>query len=92
MGSQSQSQSELDDAVLDVFNRQATGDDDEGDFSCNSLIDVGRGEVDKEMEQELKRYRAVQKIICAPDVSKMIRLRVNRLAADLAGSIPRDSA
>ena len=93
-GSQSQSQSELDDAVLDVFNRHATGDgdDDEGEFSCNTLIDVGRGEVDKETAQELKRYRAVQKIICAPDVSKMIRLRVNRLAADLAGSIPRDSA
>jgi hypothetical protein len=52
------------------------------------LIDAERGEVDKETANELKRYRAEQKIVIS-SVSDNIRRRVDRLAADLAGSIPR---
>lgn len=121
------SQSQLEDAVLDIFHREdpaeepdrgtdardgnatddAAGDADLGDpaggtgggTSSSSgasggggprnspLVDAERGEVDKETAQELKRYRPEQKLVTVSHVSEEIRARVDRLAADLAGSI-----
>jgi hypothetical protein len=60
-------------------------------FLLDSLIDTARGEVDGETAQELKRYRAVQQLVDKPTASVQIRRRVDQMAADLAGNIPRSS-
>ena len=103
-------QSELDDAVLTVFQNSIEEDIGEGASvaagdaahdpgnggdtagtvgRASAVIDGARGEVDKDTAQALKRYRAEQTLLDSSAVSEDICRRVDRLVAQLAGSVPR---